>query len=1801
MSIFPARRRGLMRGRLARRVATARPLLSLEPLERRALLSGLPVVQAVIPPAGGGTAAGGGEVRITGSNFDGATAVRFGTTVVTKFSSVTSSEITLTQPALPAGFQDVTVTTPAGTSAIVQADQYLVDPLTVTITNETGLPAATPIYVGVFAKMAYVGDVPANVPLTATGTAVMSGAVGQVGSLVIQDAGTGYAPQVAITPAPGAGGAGGGAKATEFDASGGVTTLAVTGNGSGYGEIVSISAPPPRPSVIPGTSIQATAYADVNESGAITQFTVTNAGGGYRQWFTFGTGGSQAYGYATVTAAGAITGLTVEGAGSGLSSSDTFSFPGTGLGAVVTPTVAGGTLQDTQVTSGGSGYYFGPSVAFIGGDGRAAATATVNAGGGVSGIALTAAGAGYGPRITVRNGAGLEAQAVISGNSITSIAIEQSGTGYAPTLIFSPPTGAGATAAAAVTKLDPSGGILAATVKNPGSGYTAAPTIQVAGAGTNAAIAAVGAATVTGVTITNPGLGYSSPPGLVFNGGGAWGPPAAGTPAVAAGGVTGVTITANGQYFSAPTVAFDAPPSGGYTEQWVGFNPAGQFDRAAAIKTAAGTLPTYPLSFTGGVATLQMPNLYTDSVRIVFGVDAPPVLPVMSDGSVAAPSMENPGDQNHTVFWDFVEYTLNQQGTLYIDTSAVDQFGIPISVTVDAPDPNVPGGVGTLVGRDTLFGTTPAMSFSHYLASVGGNATTAFGGLTTQQGSGTIGATQYPYRVLAPQDYLVLAEQGDYTGTQPPQALKEYFDTSLEALYDATGRTITLLVPNPNAGQAAGNLTNPQDAQRSTYVFTGTPAGTANAITFTGTVNGASVQLLVPAYASSQTPTTDVFAAAGIFAPGDTGQTLTSHENLLNNLSANIKNQIASAVNRGIANVTPASNPGGFTGHLGSGVASIAVAGGGSGYTAAPAVTIAPPPDGPNSAQAKAVAVMSGDRVTGVIITDPGNGYDPARPPAVTFSLPQDAGSRATAGAVGLGFFDTTAWVGTQTNLNRDHLPFYQPLTAANRALGFSPANFYAGYFHASIAGQPVSRNNLAYAFPYDDQGNQSSTMVSTAPRSVAITLTSWGATAQSPFVSAIDTHPPQNPPGTPTPTAVPPLGSVTWTVAFSEPMKGVTPASFTLAPGQGLLGTSILSVAPGGSGEYSQSWTVTANSGTGSGLLGLDMTSAAGVYDAQGHQLTLAPGGFPGQTYSVRPNPVGPTAAIAIAGTNPTAAATVPFTVTFSEAVTGLAAANFTTVATGGLTGTAVQGVQVVSGSGNTQYTVTVSTGSGSGTLALRLASAAGLTPAPSGLPVTSAAYTIDKSDPTKAPEVQGIVLAGPSPTAAANVSWTITFTEPVTGVTAANFTLATSGLGGTPAITAVTPASSTSTATWTVTASTGSGSGTLGLNMVNSTGVRDADSQAVTNVPFTGAAYTVDRTAPAALSIVRADASPTSLSVVGWTVTFSEAISGLSKDNFQFAATGLEGAQVMTVAPAVGSAPTAAWTVTAATGSGSGTLRLDLVNVTGITDAAGLPPTGIPLTGQAYTVTRGGATKVDVPISFMTTLGTAAPLRWLMNPFTDADSAQLTAALSATPGSSGTFRAASGAGVTVTPSGTAAAELTFTGTASALNAYFKSAAGRIRYTPTGSSLTARTLTLSAQGSDGLSGFATAALLVRAAAPLSPAPTVSRWARLAGRAGQPLVITYAQLVAATRATHTASRSVQFMLAGPPSGRLDVWSGGRWNAIPVIANVPLLAPGGRIRWTPPVGAMGVRPAFSVKAWDGWRMSGVSQVRVNLAR
>ena len=100
-----------------------------------------PTVTGISPTAG--PLAGGTSVTITGTNLAGATAVKFGSTAVTTFSSDTATQIVLTSPAGSAGTVDVTVVTPGGTSATSSADQftYVAAP-TVTGISPTAGPAA---------------------------------------------------------------------------------------------------------------------------------------------------------------------------------------------------------------------------------------------------------------------------------------------------------------------------------------------------------------------------------------------------------------------------------------------------------------------------------------------------------------------------------------------------------------------------------------------------------------------------------------------------------------------------------------------------------------------------------------------------------------------------------------------------------------------------------------------------------------------------------------------------------------------------------------------------------------------------------------------------------------------------------------------------------------------------------------------------------------------------------------------------------------------------------------------------------------------------------------------------------------------------------------------------------------------------------------------------------------------------------------------------------------------------------------------------------------------------------------------------------------------------------------------------------------------------------------------------------------------------------------------------------------------------------------------------------------------------
>ena len=81
-----------------------------------------PAVTGVSPTSG--SVAGGDTVTVTGSGFTGATGVSFGTVAASNLVLVSDTQLTVTSPQAAAGTVDVTVTTPAGTSAATPADQF---------------------------------------------------------------------------------------------------------------------------------------------------------------------------------------------------------------------------------------------------------------------------------------------------------------------------------------------------------------------------------------------------------------------------------------------------------------------------------------------------------------------------------------------------------------------------------------------------------------------------------------------------------------------------------------------------------------------------------------------------------------------------------------------------------------------------------------------------------------------------------------------------------------------------------------------------------------------------------------------------------------------------------------------------------------------------------------------------------------------------------------------------------------------------------------------------------------------------------------------------------------------------------------------------------------------------------------------------------------------------------------------------------------------------------------------------------------------------------------------------------------------------------------------------------------------------------------------------------------------------------------------------------------------------------------------------------------------------------------------
>jgi hypothetical protein len=329
---------------------------------------------------------------------------------------------------------------------------------------------------------------------------------------------------------------------------------------------------------------------------------------------------------------------------------------------------------------------------------------------------------------------------------------------------------------------------------------------------------------------------------------------------------------------------------------------------------------------------------------------------------------------------------------------------------------------------------------------------------------------------------------------------------------------------------------------------------------------------------------------------------------------------------------------------------------------------------------------------------------------------------------------------------------------------------------------------------------------------------------------------------------------------------------------------------------------------------------------------------------------------------TNPTS---LQFVVTFSEPVTNVTADDFTLTTTGT---TVTATVSSVSGSGAV-YTVNVTVSGGTaGTATVRLDLKPGTNITDlngvGGIPayITGPAYTVNLVVPTLS-----IQLLGTSPITnptSVPLSFLVTFSEPVTNVTADDFTLTTTG-GITVTITGV----SGSGAVYTVNTAVGggtAGTATVRLDLKSNTDIAGTGLSIVGTVPAytTGPAYTVNLVAPTVQAIQLLGTSPitnpTSLSFP-FLVIFSEPVTNVTADDFALTTTGGITATVSSV-----SGSGAVYTVNTTVGGGTlpptSTLRLDLkpnTDIVGsVSNVSGTPPY---TTGPAYAIT---SIRVYLPI---------------------------------------------------------------------------------------------------------------------------------------------------------------------------------------------------------------------------------------------
>jgi hypothetical protein len=423
--------------------------------------------------------------------------------------------------------------------------------------------------------------------------------------------------------------------------------------------------------------------------------------------------------------------------------------------------------------------------------------------------------------------------------------------------------------------------------------------------------------------------------------------------------------------------------------------------------------------------------------------------------------------------------------------------------------------------------------------------------------------------------------------------------------------------------------------------------------------------------------------------------------------------------------------------------------------------------------------------------------------------------------------------------------------------------------------------------------------------------------------------------------------------VTFSEPVTGVDATDFAATLSGSLHSALVTQVSGAGTDYY-----VRLGIGGGDGEVRLRVLDDDSIIDADGNPLAGegdSGGATSTDSYLMDRTPPG-VAAVQLADASPTSDGSVTFNVLFSEPVTGVDASDFAAALGGGVSSATVS---LVTGE-TTTYSITFALGAGDGTVALSVLDDNSIVDQ-AGNPLdglegnfgmtSSVAYEVTYHPPV----VVGIGRPDWSPTDANEVSFEVTFSKPVTGVDAADFTVLRSGSLASASVAEV----SGGPTQYLVRVGLGTGDGEVRLRVLDDDTIVDAGGEPLNGQgpgwAGTSDAYLVVRSAPIVRSVVRHDPSPTKASTVAFDVTFSEAVTYV--DNYDFEPVASGGLGQTTISSVTGSG--AAYVVSLAVGSGSGELRLRVRDDNTIRGADGDPLAGLGTNGgvtsrEAYVVDR-------------------------------------------------------------------------------------------------------------------------------------------------------------------------------------------------------------------------------------------------------